>query len=192
MLGPILLAALVTDRPAEAPPPRPAGLAFAALDGSVFRWPQAELRAACLLFVGADCPIANAYAPEVGRLVADFGPKGVAFAVVYAAPDLTEADAAKHAREHGFGCPAALDRELRLAKRFGATVTPEAVVLSPAGEVLYRGRIDDRYPRPGGRRRERPTRHDLRDALTAVLAGKPVATPWPPAVGCDIPFDPAK
>lgn len=186
MVGPILLAALVADRPAVAPPPRPAGLAFATLDGSVFCWPQPDRTPACLLFVGADCPIANAYAPEVGRLVTEFGPKGVAFAVVYAVPDLTEADAAKHAREHAFGCPAALDRELRLAKRLGATVTPEAVVLSPAGDVLYRGRIDDRYPRPGGKRRERPTTHDLRDALAAVLADKPVATPWPPAVGCDI------
>lgn len=189
MLGLILLAAVIADRPAVAPPPRPAGLALAAVDGSVFRWPQPDQKAACLLFVGADCPIANANAPEVGRLVAEFSPKGVAFAVVYAVPDLTPVDAARHAREHAFGCPVILDRELLLAERLGATVTPEAVVLSPAGEVVYRGRIDDRYPRPGGKRRERPTSHDLRDALTAVLAGKPVATPWPPAVGCDIPFD---
>jgi hypothetical protein len=81
---------------------------------------------------------------------------------------------------------AILDSELKCAKRVGATITPEAVVLSPAGDVLYRGRIDDRYPKPGGKRRESPTSFDLRDALAATVAGKPVPKPWPPAVGCPI------
>jgi hypothetical protein len=50
---------------------------------------------------------------------------------------------------------------------------------------MYLGRIDDRFPDLGVRREE-PTTHELRDALDAVLAGKPVETPRTLAVGCFI------
>jgi hypothetical protein len=172
-----------------APPPRPAGgITCETLDGSTFAWPAAAPgAAACVLFIGHDCPIANAYAPEIGRIAKEYGRKGVAFAVAYPVPDLSPTEARAHAREYGFECPAVLDTDLALAKRLGATVTPEAVVLSDRGAVLYRGRIDDRYPKAGGKRREVPTTHDLRAALDATVDGKPVPRPWPTAVGCHIP-----
>jgi protein-disulfide isomerase len=187
------LVALVCCAPAAAaepaPAPRPAPARAATLGGGRFVWPgDAPGRAACVVFVAADCPIANASAPEVARIAAEYGKRGVSFLVAYPVTDLSAADAAKHAKDYAFGCPAALDRDLALARRLGATVTPEVVVMSAAGEVVYRGRIDDRYPKAGGKRRENPTTRDLRDALDAVLAGKPVVAPWPPAVGCDIWF----
>ncbi|MBA4064677.1 MAG: hypothetical protein C0501_13375 [Isosphaera sp.] len=172
-----------------APAPRPAPVRASTLGGGRFAWPGgAPGKAACVVFVAADCPIANASAPEVARIAAEYGKRGVSFLVAYPVPDLTPADAARHAADYAFGCPATLDRDLSLARRLGATVTPEVVVVSAAGEVVYRGRVDDRYPKAGGKRRENPTTRDLRDALDAVLAGKPVATPWPAAVGCDIWF----
>ncbi|WP_439620285.1 redoxin family protein [Gemmata sp.] len=174
-----------------APPPRPAGgFTCETLDGGRFAWPAAAPgAAACVLFIGRDCPIANAYAPEVARIAKEYGRKGVAFAVAYPLADLSAKEARAHAGEYGFECPAVLDSDLALARRLGAAVTPEAVVLSARGEVLYRGRIDDRYPRAGGKRREVPTSHDLRAALDAAVAGKAVPRPWPAAVGCHIPFD---
>lgn len=173
-----------------APPPRPAPLRLTTVDGRPFVWPaDPPAPAACIVFVGTDCPIANAYAPEIARLAAAYGRKGVVFVVAYPLPDLKPAEARRHAQEYGLSCSVILDANRNLARRLGAATTPEAVVLSARGEVVYRGRIDDRYSRPGGPRREVPTRHDLRDALDAVLAGRPVPAPWPPAVGCDIWFD---
>jgi hypothetical protein len=64
-------------------------------------------------------------------------------------------------------------------------VTPEVAVLSPTGELLYLGRIDDRY-NPQGKRRPEPTVRDLQLALDAVLAGKPVPTPRTKAFGCPL------
>jgi hypothetical protein len=157
-------------------------------DGRPHRLPgPGECAAVLLVFVVPDCPIANGYAPEVARLHAAYAPRRVAVRVVYADPELSPADAARHAREYGLPAPALLDPALKLARRVGATVTPEAAVLSPAGELLYRGRIDDRHLAPG-RKRAAPTHHDLRDALDAVLAGRPVSAPRTPAVGCPIAF----
>src|SRR5207244_1630362 len=49
----------------------------------------------------------------------------------------------------------------------------------------YRGRIDDRYVDLGKRRIE-PNRRDLREALTAVLAGQPVKEARTKAIGSPI------
>jgi hypothetical protein len=59
-------------------------------------------------------------------------------------------------------------------------------VYSPKRELLYRGRIDDRYV-DFGKRRPEPMTHDLREALEAILAGRPVARPRTEPIGCDIP-----
>jgi hypothetical protein len=60
------------------------------------------------------------------------------------------------------------------------------VVIRPDESIAYRGRIDNYYAdltKP----RAQVTEHDWRDALDAVLSGKPVAKPEVPAVGCYIP-----
>jgi len=146
-----------------------------------------DCKAVVLIFIGHDCPISNGYTPEIVRICKDYMPKGVAICVVYADADLSRVEARKHAKEYGFCCPAVLDPQMTLARRVGATVKPEAAVLSPHGELRYLGRIDNRYA-DFGIRREQVTSHDLRNALDAVLAGKPVATPRVPAIGCDIEF----
>ena len=144
-----------------------------------------ECKAVVLLFVGHDCPISNGYTPEIVRLCKKYMPEKIAFCVVYADADINRDDASKHAKEFGFCCPAILDPKMVLALKVGATVKPETAVLSPKGELLYRGRIDDRYV-DFGKRREQLTSHELRDALDAVLAAKLVATPRTKAIGCYI------
>jgi hypothetical protein len=65
----------------------------------------------------------------------------------------------------------------------GAEVTPEAVVLDRKSVVRYRGRIDDLYAALG-KKRARVTRHDLRDALDSIAAGKRVKQKETKAIGC--------
>jgi hypothetical protein len=79
-----------------------------------------------------------------------------------------------------------MDSHQVLARQAGALGTPEAVILSPDGKVLYRGRIDDRFA-SFGKTRLHVDQHDLRDALDEVLAGEPVAHPYAPSLGCAIP-----
>jgi hypothetical protein len=140
-------------------------------------------KAIVFLFISVECPISNRYAPEVRRLQHAFSPRGIAFSLVYANP----AESPQAIRSHldGFGYSARVLRDPRheLVKLTKATVTPEAAVYDNRRRFLYRGRIDDRYVSIGV---ERPaaTRHDLEEALIAVLAGKPVSQPTTQAVGC--------
>ena len=138
-----------------------------------------------LIFISADCPISNRYAPEIKRLHEEFAPKGVRFRLIYPNPLDDEAAISTHLQEYGYPKIGERDRDRTLVKMAGATITPEAVVLDARQRVVYRGRIDDRFVELG---RERPaaTRRDLRNALTALIAGRRVSPSHTQAVGCFI------
>lgn len=146
---------------------------------------ESKRKATVLIFVTNDCPISNSYAPQLNRMVKQFGAKNVVFYLVYTDPELSPAAARTHLRQFGYKCSAVFDRDHRLTKLVGATVTPEVAVLAPNGTRLYRGRIDDRYA-AYGKRRINVQSHDLRDALQSVVEGKAVKTPVTTAVGCFI------
>ncbi len=143
-------------------------------------------RAAVLLFVTNDCPIANSYAPEIQRIQKAYAGAKFDFYLVYVDPSLTPKAAKQHARNYGYTFPALLDRTQILAKFTGATVTPEAAIVGANGKVLYRGRIDDRYV-DFGKARSQPTTRDLRAALDAIAQGKPVPPASGRAIGCFLP-----
>jgi thiol-disulfide isomerase/thioredoxin len=146
-------------------------------------WAQA--RAVVLYFVTTDCPLSNGYAPEMNRIEQAYAPRGVLFYALQGDTTIPDDEVRRHAHEYGYRFPALLDPRLVLAHHTGATVTPEAVVLSPDGAVLYLGRIDNKVE-DFGKVRIEATEFDLRDALDAILAGRPVAHPRTRALGCAI------
>jgi len=142
---------------------------------------------AALFFVAHDCPISNYYSHEIRRICDDYAKRGLGCSVVYVEPNLSDADAAQHAKEYGHGdYPKMVDRAHALVAATGATITPQVVIVKDDETVAYRGRIDNFYAALGKPRRV-VTEHDLRDALDAVFSGKQVAKPETQAVGCYIP-----
>ena len=142
-------------------------------------------RAVVLFFTMTDCPLANGYVPEMNRMRASYGPQGVAFYAVQSDNTASDAAVRKYAEEFAYSFPMLNDTRLTLARLAGAKVTPEVAVLSPAGEVLYLGRIDNKVEdltRP----RYAATEPELRNALDAVLAGKAPKEARTRAVGCSI------
>jgi thiol-disulfide isomerase/thioredoxin len=146
-------------------------------------WSQA--RAVVLYFVTTDCPLSNGYAPEMNRIDQAYAPRGVIFYAVQGDTTIPDEEVRRHAREYGYHFPALLDPRQILARLAGATVTPEAAVLSPVGAVLYLGRIDNRVE-DFGKTRIEATEFDLREALDAILSGRPVPYPRTRALGCAI------
>jgi hypothetical protein len=137
------------------------------------------------LFASVDCPVSNRYAPAVQRLHAEYAPKNVAFWLVYPNPTDTPDAVRDHLKAFGYPVHALLDPRHELVKLAGAVVTPEAAVFDKSRSLAYHGRIDDKYVSLGV---ERPTatRHDLADALAAVVAGRAPSESTAPAVGCYI------
>jgi len=142
--------------------------------------------ATVLIFVSNDCPISNRYAPEIRRLEAAFGPRGVRFWMVHADPRETAAEITEHDRQFDLRIPALRDTDHFLMRLSHAEVTPTAAIFTPGRKLVYHGRIDDRVT-DLQRERPEPTQRDLAEALEAVLSGKTVPTLETPAFGCFIP-----
>ncbi len=138
------------------------------------------------VFVASDCPVSNHYAPEIDRIAAEVPARSVQFFLVYAEPRITPTAVRAHVRDFHprLDAPAIIDTGFALTSAAGATVTPEVAVLTSAGRA-YRGRIDDLYV-AAGQMRSAARQHDLRDAIAAVLNGRPVVPATTPPVGCFI------
>ncbi len=139
--------------------------------------------ATVMIFVMADCPIANRFAPEIGRLHDRFAAEGVDFWLVYADPAATPERIREHMAEYRYACLALRDPGHALVDRAGATISPEAAVFTADGRLVYRGRINDRFVE-WGRTRVAPTKHDLAEAVERVLDGEADELVTTPAVGC--------
>jgi len=141
-----------------------------------------DKKAIVLVFVGTECPIANLYLPRLAELHKQYAARGVQFLAVNANDQDSAAAVAAHARERKLPFTVCKDAEHKAADALGARRTPEVFVLDSSHVIRYRGRIDDQYGYTY--RRPAPLHNDLKDALDALLAGKPIRTPETEVRGC--------
>lgn len=137
-----------------------------------------------LVFLDTECPICQKTAPRLADLQRTYGQR-VGFVAVYPTRSTTDADVAAFQREYGLSAlPGRRDARHRLVDRFRVTTTPEVVFYDEkTGRVHYQGRLDNQFVALG---KYRPvvTEFYLRDAIEAVLAGRPVAVAGVKPVGC--------
>ncbi|MEP6783792.1 MAG: hypothetical protein ABI983_08985, partial [Acidobacteriota bacterium] len=88
----------------------------------------------------------------------------------------------EHQKKFAYVIDSVRDTDQKLVKMTGVTVSPEVAVMRGT-QVLYRGRIDDRYIELG-KERPGPTRRDLDAALEALTHGLPATVKQTRAVGC--------
>jgi hypothetical protein len=136
------------------------------------------------IFIRTDCPISNRYAPVVQKMGADYSAKA-SFWLIY--PDKSELpeNILRHLEQYGYRLPALRDPQHALVQLSQVEITPEAAVFDSSGHLVYHGRIDNWYE-DFGRARPAPTTHELKDAIQAVLNGKPPAVAAAKSVGCYI------
>lgn len=155
------------------------------IDGQVRTLQSSAQKATVLFFVLPDCPISNAYAPEIKRIESEYARQNVETWIVYVDPNLSIEAARKHAKAYGLNGSLIVKASLPLAWKVGATIAPEVAVLGPDGKRLYLGRIDNLYA-DYGKRKAKASQRDLRDALDAILQGKPAPKEITKAIGCFI------
>ena len=141
-------------------------------------------KAIVVVFTGIECPINNAYMPVLTALQKQYAAKDVQFLAINSNSQDTPGQIKGHAKEYKLELPVLKDTANVVADKFGAKRTPETFILSPGGDVLYQGRIDDQFGI--GYKREGPTRRDLVEALDEILAGKTVSKAKTDVAGCRI------
>ena len=160
------------------------------VDGSAFApFADSHCRIAAFVFIATDCPIANAYHPELAAMQLEYEDRGVSIYLVHSTRGLSLAEAKSHVDEYKLSLPVVMDRDQHLARQLGAAVTPEVIVLTRTDmEVAYRGAIDNLYADYGKKRRH-PTELYLRGAIESLLAGQQVSPRETKPIGCYISFD---
>ncbi|GAA4417758.1 hypothetical protein GCM10023187_50550 [Nibrella viscosa] len=149
-----------------------------------------------VVFTCNHCPTAQAYEDRLIRFTADYKNKSVQ--VVAISPNDPEAvsldelgysdlsdsfDEMKiRASEKGYTFPYLYDGATQTtARAYGAVATPHVFVFDKNRTLRYVGRFDD-VEKPTGK----PNHNDARDAVDALLAGKPVTNPTTKTFGCSV------
>jgi hypothetical protein len=86
------------------------------------------------------------------------------------------------AEERGYPFPYLYDEMQEVAQAYKAACTPDFFLYDARRRLVYRGQLDDSRPSNG----IPVTGRDLRGAIDAVLAGKPVPEKQVPSIGCNI------
>lgn len=133
-----------------------------------------------LLFIAVQCPVSNAYNERMEKLAADYKAKGIAVVGINSNVAEDAAAVKEHASTHKLSFPILKDPGNKIADKLGASVTPEAYFLDATNKLVYHGRIDN------SRNAAQIETSDLRNALDAALAGKPVEKTEAKAFGCSI------
>jgi len=138
-----------------------------------------------VVFTCNQCPYAKAFEPRLIELAKRYQSKGVAFYAIDSNDDAkydveTLQNMKDRAVGQGYPFPYLKDGDSKVARAYGARVTPHVFVVDGKGAVRYRGYVDD------SARPEERTNTGLSNALDSLLANQPVATATTKAFGCTI------
>lgn len=154
------------------------------IDGELHRIGAADgYRPVVLVFLDTGCPVANRYAADLNELADLAQEQGLEFYGILSDPLQTVAGAQEFRDEASLEYPILFDSTGELAQRLHPSHVPEAFVIGKQDEVLYRGRIDNRFVSVG-RLRQQITEHDLRDAIRDIGSGKAPKNKRTEPVGC--------
>ena len=131
-------------------------------------------------FIGAKCPISNAYTSRMNGIAEDYKAQKVVFLGINSNANEPLNLIKENAAKAKYSFAILKDNNNVVADLFGATVTPEMYVLDAEGVLRYHGRIDSASDIA------RVERHDLRVALDELLSGKEASKPDLKAFGCQI------
>ena len=144
-----------------------------------------------VMFICQHCPYVKHIEKELTKLGKDYAAKDIAIVAISANdadnyPDDSPKELAKFAKAQGFVFPFLYDETQKVAQSYTAACTPDLFLFNKERKLVYRGQLDDSRPGNG----KPVTGKDLRAAIDAVLADKPVTDDQRPATGCNIKWKP--
>jgi peroxiredoxin len=151
----------------------------------------AQKKALLVMFICRHCPYVAHVQEELARLGKEYTPKEVGIVAISANdpvryPDDAPEKLKEMAKRLGFTFPFCIDETQETAKAYTAACTPDFFLFDRDRRLVYRGQLDDSRPGTG----KPVTGRDLRAALEAVLAHRPVSADQKPSVGCSIKWKP--
>jgi peroxiredoxin len=140
-----------------------------------------------IVFMCNHCPYVKHIRQGLAQLGRDYLPRGAGIVGINSNdaanyPADSPAKMKEEMQVAGYTFPYLYDETQGVAKAYRAACTPDLYLFDKEKKLVYRGQFDDSRPGNG----MRVTGMDLRDALDAVLSGKPVEKEQIPSIGCNI------
>jgi peroxiredoxin len=140
-----------------------------------------------VMFICRHCPFVKHLEKALAQLGRDYEGNGIGIVAISSNdaknfPEDSPASLAQQAKTIGFNFPYLYDETQEVARAYDATCTPDFFLFDSALKLVYRGQFDSSRPGDG----TPITGKDLRAALDAVIAGKPVNPDQRPSIGCNI------
>jgi peroxiredoxin len=148
-------------------------------------------KALLVMFICHHCPFVKHIKSELAQIGRDYPAQGVGIVAISSNDPSVSADDSpeglqRMTTEWGFSFPVCYDETQAVAKSYAAACTPDFYLFDRDRKLVYRGQLDDSRPSNG-----KPiTGADLRAAVDAVLAGRPVNQDQRPSLGCNIKWKP--
>lgn len=144
-------------------------------------------KALLVMFICRHCPYVVHVREGLSRLGKDYAGQDLGVVAISANDAVNYPDDAPQqlkamVKELGFTFPFCYDESQETAKAYTAACTPDFFLFGPNRQLVYRGQLDDSRPGNG----KPVTGKDLRAAIDAVLAGKPVNPKQMASIGCSI------
>ena len=140
-----------------------------------------------VLFICNHCPYVKHIRVGLAELGRDYQSRSVAIVGINSNdvanyPEDSPAKMKEEARSARYTFPYLYDESQAVAKAYRAACTPDLYLFDKKRKLVYRGQFDSSRPGNG----IPVTGKDLRAALDAVLAGKPVSPNQKASMGCNI------
>lgn len=158
---------------------------FKVLQGGEFEFNNLNHKGIVLIFLSPDCPLCETYSYTLKKLDSLYKDKGILMLGIASGTLYRREEYMHFIQEFNWNLSVLLDDSLYLMNNFGASVTPEVVLLDSILQVQYQGRIDN-WPVDLAKKRSVITEHDLQDALEDYLNGVPIKNKKTQAIGCII------
>lgn len=137
------------------------------------------------IFLSPECPLCQNYSVKINKLMQQHHSDSLHFVGVVSGTFYPPDQIKRFLIKYELDLPVLLDPEFKLAKAFGAEITPEVFYTAPGGKVLYSGAIDD-WAISLGQKRINVQNDYLRDAILAHQQRKEINPTRTKAVGCFI------
>jgi peroxiredoxin len=146
----------------------------------------ADAKVLVVIFMCNHCPYVHAVINRLVQIQADYSEKGVQLVGINANdsenyPDDSFESMKEAVQEFGINFPYLHDETQEVAKQYQAQCTPDIYIFDQDRKLSYHGRIDDNWQEP-----DQVTRHELREALDALLANQKPSEDQKPSMGCSI------
>jgi hypothetical protein len=135
-----------------------------------------------LVLISPECPMSINYTLTLNQLQEQYA-RELSITGLIVGSSYSDETIKQFAASYKISYPLLVDRKKEIALTLKGEVTPEVYLFDQSGRCVYRGAIDN-WLMTLGKKKQKPDRFYLADAIRQAVKGEPIPTAYVKAQGC--------